>query len=146
MRSAILILSIVVSVLIASDRMAGERTRDRKTPHKSFMRDCDTLFELELSEDQRTVIKKKEHMYREKLRPLRILLLEKRIEFARMIRDPDVSEKDISDRALELGQLIREMQEIRLNMYFEIRRLLTPKQIARWCPPFFKPPFRNPHR
>ena len=146
MKSTILIIFFIVSVLITSNLTAKERGRDGKPPHGSFMRDCETLFELELSKDQRTVIEEKTRMYRKKMRPLRILLLEKRVDFTRMLRNPEVDEQDISDRAHDLGQLIRELQEIRLKMYLEIRRLLTPRQIERWCPPFFKPPFRKPHK
>ena len=131
---------------VTSHLMAEEKVRDETPLHSSFMRDCEPLFELELSKDQRTVIEEKTQIYREKMRPLRILLLEKRIEFSRMLRNPEVDERNISERAHELGQLIIELQEIRLKMYLEIRRLLTPRQIERWCPPFVKPPFRKPHK
>ena len=146
MKSALFIIFFMVSVLITSNLTAKERVRDRKPPQSRLMRDCDTLFELELSEDQRRIIKEKTHMYREQMRPLRMLLIEKRVEFARMLRNPEVDEQDISDKAHEFGQLITELQEIRLKMYLDIRRLLTPRQLERWCPPFLKPPSRKPDK
>ena len=134
---------VIFIFLSTANPSAGDGGPDDRWMNGFYGKDCVPLMDLDLNQDQRTFIVDKERAYREKIMRLRIQLIEKMLEFRRMLRDPEVDERTILDGNKEIGILIGKIQRLRLKHYLGIRRILSPDQIRTMCPPLDKPFIRE---
>jgi Spy/CpxP family protein refolding chaperone len=92
-----------------------------------------TLNDLNLNEDQMNSIRKVKKAYVNRMVQRKTELAGKQIEFKQLIGDPNSSEESIRAKGREIesvnNQIIRDM----INYEVEIRRILTPEQLRRWC-------------
>jgi len=137
---------VIFIFLSTANLSARDRGPDGRWMTGFYGKDCVPLMDLDLTQDQRTAIVGKERTYREKIMHLRIQLIEKKLEFRRMLRDPEVDEKVILDNSMEIGNIIGNIQRMRLDHYLGIRRILSPDQIRTMCPPLDKPFIRERER
>ena len=66
-------------------------------------------------------------------------LMERRLEFRRILRNPDIPMENIRFLWQEIETLETEMGRAKLDFYLEIRQVLSPEQIRSWCPLLDKP-------
>jgi Spy/CpxP family protein refolding chaperone len=135
MKKYLLILFVLCILPLTPTVSADDRGPDPRLIHGLRDKDCVPLMDLDLSEDQRTAILEKERPYREKMMALRIELIGKILEFRRVVRDPGVDEKKILDCSEDIETLKGFIQKESLEYYLGIRRILTPEQIRKVCPP-----------
>ena len=143
MKKYFILAPVIFIFLSTANLSARDRGPDGRWMTGFHGKDCVPLMDLDLTQDQRTFIVDKERPYREKIMRLRIQLIEKKLEFRRMLRDPEVDEKTILDSNKEIGSLIGKLQRLRLKHYLGIRRILSPDQIRTMCPPLDKPFIRE---
>ena len=96
-------------------------------------KECTPLSELEKTDEQHTAIAEKKRYYREQTMADKVLLLAKRLEFERMLKDPEAKKDDLHDIVEEIGQLTGRLEAHQLNLLIDVHQLLTPPQIEEWC-------------
>jgi hypothetical protein len=113
-----------------------------------WSKDCVPLMELDLSEEQRAAIKEKVRIFRETMMNLRVRIMEKRLEFSRMLKDLASTEEDCREKGREIETLKAETERTVIDFSLVLRRILTPDQIEKWCPrpqrPFRRESERRP--
>ena len=57
----------------------------------------------------------------------------KRIELLGLLRDPDAEKQAIQAKAREMGDVREALQKEMIDYQIQIRGILTPEQIRRWC-------------
>lgn len=91
------------------------------------------LQDLNLSEEQTASIRRIKSAYVNRMVQKKTELAGKQIEFKQLVADPNASEEAIRAKGREIesvnGQIIRDM----ISYEVEIRRILTPEQLQRWC-------------
>lgn len=94
---------------------------------------CSSLEHLDLSLDQREAVKRIDESYRELVLKNRNQLMVKRFELQGLLRDPQAGKEKIQDKAREMGILREVLQQQMIDYQIQIREILTPDQIRRWC-------------
>jgi len=102
--------------------------------HKGLATKCSTLENLGLSEEQRDSLKRLDDRFKDRILDLRNTLMLKRLELRGLLRDPGAEQDAIQTKSGEMGALREVLQQKILDYQLEIRRILTPDQIERWCP------------
>jgi Spy/CpxP family protein refolding chaperone len=135
-----LVLSLILLILCSiSPPLLCAQGRDR-----SMMNGKDTAVrELNLSDEQRSTIKRIRASYMKKILQLKSDAVGKQHEFKGLIGDPDSSEEMIRGKGREIeainSQIMREAIEYELS----VRRILTPEQIRMWSNIDSSPPIRR---
>jgi Spy/CpxP family protein refolding chaperone len=104
-------------------------------------RGCSPIETLDLSEAQRQAIQKVDANYRDRVLRRWEDLTVKRHELQAALRDSEASESAIRAKSVELSELQNDIHQKMLEYQLEIRKILSPDQIRRWCTwvrsPFF---------
>lgn len=105
-------------------------------------RGCSAIEMLDLSEEQRLAVQKVDANYRDRVLRRWEDLTVKRHELQAALRDPEAAESVIRAKSVELTELQNDIHRKMLEYQLEIRKILMPDQIRRWCTwvgsPFFK--------
>jgi Spy/CpxP family protein refolding chaperone len=100
---------------------------------KTSIPECSTLERLDLSTAQREAMKVVDERYNSQILERRNTLMLKRLELQGMLRDPHAKKDAINAKARELGDVREGLQQKMIDYQIEIRGILTPEQIRRWC-------------
>ena len=125
----ILILALIISFDIHAQDKKPSFHREVFNKNK----DCTPLSELEVSDEQQVIITEKKLFYREQTMTDKVLLLAKRLEFERMLNNPDADKEELMNMVEKIGQLTGRMETLRLKLLIDIHQNLTPPQIEVWC-------------
>jgi len=101
--------------------------------HGFGRRGCIDLEAIGLSEAQKKAFLEIDNRYRDRLVAKRKELMVKRIEIQDLFRNPDAEESAIRQKSFELGTLHDQIRESMIEYQIEIRGILNPDQIRRWC-------------
>ena len=135
----IILLFIASSPWVYAQEKRDEPRRPPNSRHHRLPRDCVPFRELNLSTDQSAAIKRIGRFYRRRFMNLSADLMERRLEFRRILRNPDIPMENIRFLWQEIETLETEMGRAKLDFYLEIRQVLSPEQIRSWCPLLDKP-------
>lgn len=94
---------------------------------------CADLETLELSAGQKEAVKQIETQYQSQIIEYRQILMVKRIELRDQMRNGDASEASIRKKSEELEEIRRLLHSKMIDYQLQIRRVLTPDQVRRWC-------------
>jgi Spy/CpxP family protein refolding chaperone len=133
--SGCLILALILSFNIHAQDKKPFFHREFSKPNK----DCTPLSDLDTTDEQQTTIAQKQRFYREQAMTSKVLLLAKRLEFERMLNNPEAREDELKNKAEEIGQLTGKLETERFNLLIDIHQTLTPPQIEAWCTTIGKP-------
>jgi Spy/CpxP family protein refolding chaperone len=95
--------------------------------------ECYTLEKLDLSATQREALKRIDEHHKGQILQQRNSLMLKRIELRGLLRDPDAGKQAIQAMAGEMGDAREALQKEMIDYQIQIRGILTPEQIRRWC-------------
>jgi len=125
------ILAIVASFSINASAQ-GPRKGQGLGPGASIP-ECSTFERLDLSAEQREALKRIDEHYKEQTLHQRNTLMLKRIELRGLLRDPYAEKDAIQVKAREMGEVREALQQKMIDYQIQIREVLTPEQIRRWC-------------
>jgi Spy/CpxP family protein refolding chaperone len=106
-------------------------------------RGCSPLEALDLSEAQRASVQEIEGRYWDGIVGSREKMMIRHLELQGLIRDPNTSVEAIREKSRELGDLQSEIREKMMDYQIEIRSVLTPDQMRRWCTLVGEPSFKK---
>lgn len=101
--------------------------------HGFGKRGCSSFEAMGLSESQKESLLKIDQRFKEHLLAKRNEVMIKRFQIQDLLNDPDATASAIRRKSLELGNLQNEIREKMIEYQIEIRGILTPDQIQRWC-------------
>jgi Spy/CpxP family protein refolding chaperone len=87
-----------------------------------------------LTPDQQTKVQEFRQKFNDETAQLRGTMLTKRIELQSLWRNPKADSKAILDKEKELRSLQDQMRDKAVQMKLEIRKILTPEQLAQFGP------------
>lgn len=94
---------------------------------------CSNLERLDLSLNQKEALNRIDESYRELVLKNRNQLMVKRLELQGLLRDPHADKDAIRGKAKEMGALREALQQEMIDYQIQVRGVLTPDQIRRWC-------------
>lgn len=97
--------------------------------------ECVSIEGLGLGQEQRAAIERIEKDYSGRIESLRRKLMNKRLELQSFFRNPQADVQTIRARAREVIDLQSACQQLSVDYQIEVRALLTPEQIGKWCTP-----------
>ena len=100
---------------------------------KTLIRECSTLEKLDLSTAQREAIRRMDDHHKGEILERRNTLMLKRLELQGLLRDPYAGKDAIQTKAREMGDVREALQQEMIDYQIQIREILTPEQIRRWC-------------
>jgi len=134
MRKVFIAIAVVLLVFLGSDRAQAQSARGNIRLDNSSLNAREfNIQELNLSDEQTASIRRIKNAYVNRMVQKKTELAGKQIEFKQLVSDPNTSEEAIRAKGREIesinGQIIRDM----ISYEVEIRRILTPEQLRRWC-------------
>jgi Spy/CpxP family protein refolding chaperone len=106
-------------------------------------RGCTPLETLDLSDVQRASIQKIEERYWNEIVTSREKMMIRHFDLQGLIRDPNASVEAIREKSQGLGDLQMVIREKMIDYQIEIRAVLTPDQMRRWCTLIGEPSFKK---
>lgn len=126
-------LTVTLLIFCWGDALAQGPRKGQRMHHPSWNKECETLDTLDLSQSQREAIQKIEAQHKGQILECRQAVMVKRIELQNHLRDRDVSEASIRKKSDELEEARRLLQGKMMGYQIDIRRVLLPEQLSRWC-------------
>jgi Spy/CpxP family protein refolding chaperone len=127
--AAILAMLASISISASAQGPGKGQTMDRS----ALIPECSTLERLDLSATQREALKRIDENSKNQVLRHRNSLMVKRIELLGLLRDPDAEKQAIQAKAREMGDVREALQKEMIDYQIQIRGILTPEQIRRWC-------------
>jgi len=125
-----------ILAMLASFSVSASAQGPRKgqaMDRSALIPECSTFERLDLSAAQREALKRIDESYKEQILQHRNSLMLKRIELRGLLRDPDAHQQVIQGKAKEMGDVREALQQKMIDYQIQIREILTPEQIRRWC-------------
>jgi Spy/CpxP family protein refolding chaperone len=137
-------LALVVFPVVVLSQMPGRGPR-----WGAEGRDCSPVEALELSEAQRQAVQKLDAQFRVRILRRWEELTVKRHELQALLRNPEAEQPLIRAKSAEMIELQNDIHQRMLDYQLEMRNILQPDQIRRWCAwtdtLFFARQRRGPH-
>ena len=100
---------------------------------KALIPECSTLERLDLSPGQREALQQINEHYKDRILRNRNHIMVKRLELRGLLRDPHAGKEAIQAKSREMGALREALQKDMIDYQIQVREILTPEQIRRWC-------------
>jgi Spy/CpxP family protein refolding chaperone len=145
-RVLLAVLALLVFPVVVFSQMPG---RGPRWGAGAEDRGCSPVEALELSEAQRHAVQKLDAQFRVRILRRWEELTVKRHEIQALLRDPEAEQPLIRAKSAEMIALQNDIHQRMLDYQLEMRSILQPDQIRRWCAWtesfFFGKQRRSPH-
>ncbi|MCU0560716.1 MAG: periplasmic heavy metal sensor [Desulfobacterales bacterium] len=130
MRVLWVVLALALFPVVVSSQMPGRGPRWGAGAEE---RGCSPVEALELTEAQRQAVQHLDAQFRARALRRWEELAVKRHEIQALLRNPEAEQSLIRSKAAEMVELQNEMHQQMLDHQLEMRSILRPDQIRRWC-------------
>lgn len=114
--------AVIIMIFITVPTVYASEKDEEKVP-------CMVCERLNLTQEQINELRKIRKRYFNELQNLRKEIFQKRIELKNLYLDKNVNEMAILNKQKELMELRQKLEEKRMNLMLEERKILTPEQV-----------------